>query len=268
MQAEPKGCHRLLCQMQFLRYWTQGSIFGRLVKRWILSTCACVCAKLLQSPLTLCDPVNCSLPGSSVHGTLQARILEWVAVLSSWGSSRPRDRTCVSCIAGGFFINWAIPISSSSQGLFKLRGKGCPFQVRLVFSVRTPSRDAAEMSREVVWDLGSDSMSTAISPGYWVLEVVGSSQGWLTRQREREYSAYSCKWNSFLKSSWNIPRVFFLARVWRDDSQAVYTLAQWVSVEPSWGFFFLYSPGSMLSFCCKYGWCLGGPCQKIPLDST
>ena len=190
----------------------------------------CLRAKLLQSCLTFCDPVNCSLPGSSVHGILQARLLQWVAVLSSWGSSRPRDRTCISCIAGGFFIDWAIPISSSSQGLFQLRGKGCPnsegrdvpSMFVLFFSVRTPSRDAAEMSREVVGDPGSDSMSTAISPGYWVLEVIRSSQDWLTRQREREYSAYSCKRNSLLKLSWNIPSVFSLARVWRGDSQAVH----------------------------------------------
>ena len=48
--------------------------------------------------LTLCDPMNCSPPGSSVHGMLQARILEWVAMLSSRGSSQPRDQTWVSCI--------------------------------------------------------------------------------------------------------------------------------------------------------------------------
>ena len=47
----------------------------------------CVCAKSLQSHLTLCDPMDCSLPGSSVHGILQARILEWVAVPSSGGIS-------------------------------------------------------------------------------------------------------------------------------------------------------------------------------------
>ena len=51
-----------------------------------------------QSCLTLCDPVDCSLPDSSVHGILQARILEWVAISSSKGSSQPRDRTHVSCI--------------------------------------------------------------------------------------------------------------------------------------------------------------------------
>ena len=52
---------------------------------------------LLPSCLTLCDPVDCS--GSSVPGILQARVLEWVAVPSSGGSSRPRDRTCVSYVS-------------------------------------------------------------------------------------------------------------------------------------------------------------------------
>ena len=48
-----------------------------------------------QSYLTPCDPMDCSLPGSSVHGILQARTLEWVAVPFSRGSSQPRDRTQV-----------------------------------------------------------------------------------------------------------------------------------------------------------------------------
>ena len=51
----------------------------------------CVHAKLLQSCLTLCNPMDCSLPGSSVHGILQARILEWVAMASSRGSSQPSN---------------------------------------------------------------------------------------------------------------------------------------------------------------------------------
>ena len=49
-----------------------------------------------QSCPTLWDPIGCSLPGSSVHGILQARILEWVAIPLSRGSSQPRDRTWVS----------------------------------------------------------------------------------------------------------------------------------------------------------------------------
>ena len=51
-----------------------------------------------QSCLTLCDPMDCSPPGSSVLGIFQARILELIAISSSRGSSRLRDRICVSCI--------------------------------------------------------------------------------------------------------------------------------------------------------------------------
>ena len=65
----------------------------------------CTCAKLLQLYATLCNPVNCSLPSLSVHGILQVRILEWVAMPSSRGSSWLRNWThiCVSCSASGFF---------------------------------------------------------------------------------------------------------------------------------------------------------------------
>ena len=65
-----------------------------------------VCAKLLLSWLTLCNPMDCNAPGSSVHRILQAKILEWVAITFCRGSSQPRDQTyvsCGSCIAGGFF---------------------------------------------------------------------------------------------------------------------------------------------------------------------
>ena len=69
---------------------------------------ACVHAKLLHSCLTLCDAMDYSPPGSSVHGILQARILEWVATLSSRGSSQPRDQSHVSFVSltltGGFHL--------------------------------------------------------------------------------------------------------------------------------------------------------------------
>ena len=57
--------------------------------------------------LTLCDPMDCSLPGSSVHTIFQARILEWVAISFSRGSSWSRDLTQVFCIAGRLFTVWA-----------------------------------------------------------------------------------------------------------------------------------------------------------------
>ena len=59
--------------------------------------------EVAQSCLTLCDPMDCSLPGSSVHGIFQARVLEWVAISFSRGSSRPRDRIWVSRIVGRRF---------------------------------------------------------------------------------------------------------------------------------------------------------------------
>ena len=58
----------------------------------------CMCAQLLQLCPTLRDLMDCSLPGFSVHGISQARILEWVAMPSSRESSQPRDRTHVSCL--------------------------------------------------------------------------------------------------------------------------------------------------------------------------
>ena len=64
---------------------------------WIVGLC--VRAKSLQLCPTLCNPMDCSPPGSSVHGILQARILEWVAMPSSRGYSQPRDQTRVSCIS-------------------------------------------------------------------------------------------------------------------------------------------------------------------------
>ena len=64
-------------------------------------------SEVTQSCLTLCDPMDYSLPGSSVHGIFQARILESVAISFSRGSFWPRDRTLVSCIVGRRFTVWA-----------------------------------------------------------------------------------------------------------------------------------------------------------------
>ena len=60
-------------------------------------------SEIAQSCLTLCDPMDCSPPGSSIHGISKARVLEWVAISFSRGSSQPRDRTWMSHIAGRCF---------------------------------------------------------------------------------------------------------------------------------------------------------------------
>jgi len=63
--------------------------------------------EVAQSYPTLCSPIDCSLPGFSIHGIFQARVLEWGAISFSRGSSQPRDRTQVSHIVGRRFTVWA-----------------------------------------------------------------------------------------------------------------------------------------------------------------
>ena len=83
--TEPRGCHAMEIPQKVSNVQPGSSPRVR--------------AKLLQSRLTLCDLTDCSPPGSSVRGSLQARILEWVATLSYRGSSQPRDRTLVSYVS-------------------------------------------------------------------------------------------------------------------------------------------------------------------------
>ena len=80
------------------------------------TVCVCVlCVLVTQLCLILYDPMDYRPPGSSVHGIRQARILEWVATPFSSGSSRHRDRTEVSCMAGRFFILWATREAPNEQ---------------------------------------------------------------------------------------------------------------------------------------------------------
>ena len=74
---------------------------------------------VIQSCLTLCNPVDCRPLGSSGHGIILARILEWVAISFSRGSSWPRNRTQVSHTAGRFFTTWA---TREAHGIWDLTG--------------------------------------------------------------------------------------------------------------------------------------------------
>ena len=87
-------------------------------------------AQSLQLCLTLCDPMDCSLPGSSVHRILQARRLERFAMPSSRGPSQPKDQTHVSCIGRQVLYHWAtwevvwLGDIKDNSGLIKLVCKG------------------------------------------------------------------------------------------------------------------------------------------------
>ena len=87
------------------RDWTH-IFYVSCIGRGVLNYCAVLCLAT-QSCLTLCDPMNCSSSGSSVHDILQARILELMVVPFSRGSSQPRDQILISHITGRFFTFWA-----------------------------------------------------------------------------------------------------------------------------------------------------------------
>ena len=82
-----------------LNSWLMLCFWGNLWKRKVKGTQSC---PTFATPWT-----DCSMPGSSVHGILHARILEWVAVPFCRGSSQPRGQTQIPCFAGGFFTVWA-----------------------------------------------------------------------------------------------------------------------------------------------------------------
>ena len=86
---------------------TQMSTDGWIDKQIMIEPYNSIDSEVAQPCPTLCDPVDSSQPGSPVHVIFQARILEWIAISFSRGSSWSRDRTQVSCIVGRRFTVWA-----------------------------------------------------------------------------------------------------------------------------------------------------------------
>ena len=91
---------------------------------------------------SLYDPMDCSPPGSSGHGISQVRLLEWVAISSPRGSSRPRDQTCVSCVsctAGGLFTADSLRLHKFTD---KLKPKEPETQKRVSFTIGKTLRNS------------------------------------------------------------------------------------------------------------------------------
>ena len=114
LYTEPPGKPHLTCMVDFIFLAQFTKSFTNFIgTNWIVTLLPKLIRKwkkvlVAQSCWTLCDHKDGSPPGSSVHGLVQARILEWVPIPFSRGSSQPRDRTQVSCIVGRFFILWAM----------------------------------------------------------------------------------------------------------------------------------------------------------------
>ena len=117
--------------MKLIPRWHQEKCWSSCIKVRLFSNISTSILKLelylafvavyVLSPVWLCDPMDCSPPGSSVHGISQARILEWVAISFTKGSSWPRDQThisCVSCIGRQIlyhWVTWEAPAAKSLQ---------------------------------------------------------------------------------------------------------------------------------------------------------
>ena len=93
--------------LQHSAFFTVQLSHSYLCVRVCVCVCVCVCVLVAQLCLTLCNPTDYSPPGFSVHGILQARILEWIAIPFSKRTSHLRDQTLVSLITGRFFTVWA-----------------------------------------------------------------------------------------------------------------------------------------------------------------
>ena len=123
-------------------------------------------SEVAQLCLTLWDPMDCSLPGSSVHGIFQARILEWVAIAFSRGSSRPRDWNRVSCIVDRHFT---VSINSSNEysGLISFRIDWFDFlTVQVIFKILSSLIPQFKSINSVTLGLLYGPTLTSIH-GYW-----------------------------------------------------------------------------------------------------
>ena len=150
---------------------------------------------------TLFDPMDCISPGSSVHGVLQARILDWVAIPFSRGSSLPRDQTQVSWIAGGFFTIWAIiwkPKGFQREARWKhwlssLVGS----TVHGIFQARMMEWVAISSSRESSWPRDQTHVSCIPCVGRQILYhccILLIRKGEKTAWRQRQRTCLVVQW--------------------------------------------------------------------------
>ena len=99
-----------------------------------------------QPCLTLCNPMDCSPPGSSVHGIISRQIQEWVAISFSRGSSQPRGQIWVSCITDRFFIIWAIRkvLTSNKMTVNRKRWETLYFTYEIIRILKNPCQECNE----------------------------------------------------------------------------------------------------------------------------
>ena len=131
-----------------------------------------VCVLVAQSCQTLCDLMDCSPPGSSVLGILQARKLEWIVIPFSRGSPQPRYLTWVSCIASGFFSIWAtMQVRVNPYVSPILEWVAYPFSSRSSWSRNQSGVSCIAGGFFTNWAIREAHVNPYVSPNYWSLLV-------------------------------------------------------------------------------------------------
>ena len=111
----------------------------------------CFSCSVAQSCPILCTPMNCNLPGSSVHGIFQGRMLEWVAISYSGWSSLPRNWTCVSCIGRNTLYHSATWEVSCCFYLLNLWSSHISLQTRWLYFSSGPVPSLSWSSTMMIW---------------------------------------------------------------------------------------------------------------------
>ena len=143
---------------------------------------------------TLCDPTDCSLPGFSVHGIFQARVLEWVAISFSRGSSQPRDGTQVSRIGGRCFTHWATReahIICRTTVLYNSRGRHSHHSLCKCHPLESWASQVALVAKNLPTNAG-DEREAGLIPGWGRSPGVGNGNP----------LQYSCLENSMDRGAW------------------------------------------------------------------
>ena len=164
------------------------------------------------------NPMDCSPPGSTVHGILQARILEWLAISFSWGSSQPRDQTHVSCLAGRCFNLWATnTLASWCKELTHLKRPWC--------WKRLKAGGEAD-------DRGWDGWMT--SPTQWTWVWVNSGGWWWTGKpgvlQSMELQRVRHHWATEL--NWAEPSIFLCLSIYPYLCVCLFNLLIYLSIHP------------------------------------
>ena len=150
-----------------MHHWTPESC--RVAASRIIKNVQSEWVKVAQLCLTLCDPIDCSLPSSSFHGIHQASILECVAYPFSRGSSWPRNWTRVSCITGRSFTDWATREALKCTGLMANFSAFSTFSADLEnrFTINKQALGASNRNKQCL----TSSKSNLDHPKSWLCEA-------------------------------------------------------------------------------------------------